>query len=207
MVEQWDWTSGKRVGRWDIKSHITSLETGGSTSTEASVDVAYTIDFDEKWMITAHRFKNGTKAELHTLLKRSDQITHLKVLAAGRLVVASAGQRLLLGNTDEPCPSDLKSIVYTWREIECSESISSLDVRITHNANDTKDVSTIKAPRQMQSLSLAVGGSKGAIYVYHDMLEKLVRKEKNAKLPAPTPQRLHWHRNEVMAMKWSADGT
>lgn len=207
IIEQWDWTEGKRIGRWDVKSYVTRLATSQSISAGATAGITYTVDFKEKWMITAHRLRNDSKTELHTLLKCSDQITQLKVLANGQFIVASAEQRLILGTTKDPCPNDLKSIVYTWREFECSEKISSLDVRISGDVDGAKDNSTARVVRLEQSLSIVTGGFKGAVFVYQDILGKLVRREKDGKLPGPTSQKLHWHRNEAMAVKWSTDGT
>ena len=198
------------MGKWDISSQIFDLTVTKSLAPVSQSDIVYTADRKGQWMITAHRLQIGNKTELHTLLKSTNPITHFKVSEGGKHIVASAGQRLIVGITHEPNPPVLKDLSYTWREIECSEYITSLDAWI-NNANaaptDTRSSkSASSGSRGPRFLNITVGGLKGSIFVYQDLLGKLIRKEKKPNAPAPVAQRLHWHRNGVGAVKWSMDG-
>lgn len=199
------------MGKWDINSQIFHLTAAKPVAPEQQSDIVYTVDRKSQWMITAHRLRIGDRTELHTLLKSTTAITHVKVSEGGKYVVVSAGQRLIIGITSNPSPPGLRELSYTWREIECSEWITSLDVRMNNaNAAPTdaqNSQSASSGSRGPRSLNITVGGLKGSIYVYQDLLGKLIRKEKRPNAAAPVAQRLHWHRNGVGAVKWSMDGT
>ena len=160
-------------------------------------------------MITAHRLRTGDKTELQTLFRSSEPITHLKALDGGRAIIASAGQKLIIGNTAEPSPVALKKLSYTWREFECSEWITSLDAWVDQEPPISNPITprvTYPPPKIARSISVAAGGLKGSIFVYQDLLRKLERMERASNLTLPATRRLHWHRNAVGAVKWSMDG-
>ena len=174
-------------------------------------DTVFTTDFTtKKWMITAHRLPVGeesSRTETQTLLKSSDSIAHLRVLHGGRVLVASSGQRLMIGilNGMVAAPS-LKDMVYTWREIACREWITCLDARLEddHDAKSTETAS--KATNTPKAVDLVIGGLHGSVFVYRDLLGKLIQIERKKHTSQPAVQHLHWHRNGVGAVKWSADG-
>lgn len=201
---------GRRIGKWDISSQIFNLTVAESVVSVSQSEVVYTVDRKGQWMITAHRLRIGDKTELHTLLKSTTPITHFKVSEGGKYIVASAGQRLMVGITSEPNPPVLRDISYSWREMECSEYITSLDARLNNENAGVPDAKPSKSAssgsRNPRPLNIAVGGLKGSIFVYPDLLGKLIRKEKKPNASAPVAQRLHWHRNGVGAVKWSMDG-
>lgn len=211
IIEQWDWVEGNRIGKWNISSQILDLTIAKSLAPASQSDIVYTVDRKGQWMITAHRLQIGNKTELYTLLKSTTPITHFKVCEGGEYIVASAGQRLMVGITYEPNPPVLRELSYTWREIECSEYITSLDARINNvntapiDARSSKSASS--GSRGPRSLNITLGGLQGSIFIYQDLLGKLIRKEeKRPNATAPVAQLLHWHRNGVGAVKWSMDG-
>ena len=58
-------------------------------------------------------------------------------------------------------------------------------------------------------MDVVVGGLKGAIHVYDDLLRKLVRLETHSQDSTFTDvnsRHIHWHRNAVLTVKWSKDG-
>ena len=202
VIEEWNWIDGRKLSKWDIRSNIFGLT--------SSNDVLYTVDRKGQWMITAHRLKIGDKTELQTLYKSPDPITHFKIVDDGRTIVASAAQRLIVGSCAEPNPPNLRKVSYTWREFECSEWITSLDARIdpqdlsTHSEKSNKVPNLI--PSHIRSISIVVGGLKGSLYVYQDLVEKLERMERAQTFTVPTTRHMHWHRSSVGAVKWSLDG-
>ena len=207
LIELWKWKKEKRLSKWDTKSQIYNLKTARHAISDSKCDTVYTVDCESPrdWRITAHRLRIGDRAQLHTLYRSQSPITQLKVLDDGRVVVASAGRRLIIGTTNEPDLLNLKDVSYTWREIESSEWISGLDVKVSID-NRLKAKANNPQPQAVPSIDVVVGGLKGSIFSYQDVLGNLLRKESNQTSMAPFSQKLHWHRNGVSAVKWSLDG-
>ena len=214
-IHKYDWNKGKHLGRWDISSQISSLAASEPSPNSAERDTIYTVDRTGQWMITAHRLSGkaeASKTEVRTLLKSSEPLTTLKVLAGGRIIVASSGPRLMIGSTDLAGPALLNDLSYVWREISCPEWITSLDAR---TPSDTPQVPGSGAvgtkpskPKGQAAVDIVVGDLKGSIFVYEDLQGKLIRKERGKAVTVQdlTPQRLHWHRYGVATTKWSLDG-
>lgn len=211
-----DWNNGKHLGRWDISSQIFNLAGSDSVATPAERDIIYTVDKKGQWMITTHRLcgkADTSKTELRTLLKSSEPMTALKVLAGGKIIVASSGPRLMIGSSDVASPASLNDLSYVWREMLCPEWITSLDARVPSDSSQIAGSGTARTnlskSRALATVDIVIGDLKGAIFVYEDLLGKLIRKERHGKSVTGqdlTPQRLHWHRTGVSAAKWSLDG-
>lgn len=216
FIYKYDWFKGKHIGRWNISSQIINLAGSDSAPTPTERDIIYTVDKKGQWRITAHRLSEKTdasKTELCTLLKSSEPVTALKVLAGGKIIVASSGSRLIIGSSDLAGPASLNDLSYVWREILCPEWITSLDARIPSDASQAPGSGATGAvpskSKGQATVDIVVGDLKGSIFVYEDLLGKLVRKERRGKSVTGldfTPQRLHWHRYGVAATKWSLDG-
>jgi NET1-associated nuclear protein 1 (U3 small nucleolar RNA-associated protein 17) len=87
------------------------------------------------------------------------------------------------------------------------DMIASLDVRIEDRTN--KQLKNKQSyPGSNVVLDVAVGGARGAIYRYSDLLAGLhsPEKAKAAKKDLLQAQKYHWHRRAVHAVKWSRDG-
>lgn len=210
IIEEWDWVNGQKVSTWDTGSCVHNLAVSDSGDSSPQ-DVIYTIDNDKDiWMMTAHRLRglaNNSVSELHIIWKSRNLLACFKVMGNGEVVIASAGIRLIIGSRNHTDSSALKDIQYTWREVECSEWVTSLDVRINNEQptrmNVMSEISHV--PSVTTFVDLVVGGLEGSIFVYQDILGKLIRAEtKKAKMSFT--QKYHWHRNGVGAVKWSLDG-
>lgn len=212
LIEKWDWVEGTRLGKWVISSKIAGLEVTTHSAPAGEEDLVCTVDSKgTDSMITAHLLRtefDGRNTEAHTLFKSSDPITNLNLLCQGNVLVASAGHRLIVGQRTSTTNLLLKDLLYTWREVEGPEWITSLDARFT---NDVVAPLGSRAGTAMSlttgALDIATGGLQGSIFVYRNLLGELIQKEKKKRSAAPVSQKLHWHRNGVGAIKWSADGT
>lgn len=211
-IERWDWNQGSRVGYWKLSSSIHSLITSTQTSEEAGNDLVYTVDRKDAGLrlISAHRLINGgdaSKSQVKTLLSRPQALSSAKVLEGGRFIIATSGAQLLVGNTNSPNPAVLQDLSYTWRIVDCPEWITSIDVRISHTERERK---RSKGGRKtIDSLDIAIGGFKGSIHIYENLLGNLIRREQPTNKEVTEDiksRRLHWHRNAVLALKWSLDG-
>lgn len=175
-------------------------------------DLVYTVDRKGHgpWLISAHRLASGdnaAKTDVKTLFTSKEAISSVKTMEAGRVVVATSGTRLIIGFSEDPSPSLLKETAYTWRIIECPEWIVSMDVRARPLENVQKEYKGGK--RQVENIDIAVGGLKGSIHLYEDLLRKLIRSDRRPSKDESgeiNSRRLHWHRNAVLTVKWSVDG-
>ena len=197
-IEKWDWSNGSRLKKLNIGSRIYALTIPDIAKSEAESndEIIYTIDVkDDNWMITAHRLPDHGTTSVKTLLKSPDPINFFKVVEGGSVVVAISGHLLLIGKLNGSSAPKVKDMVYTWREIRCPERVTCLDVRLSSASTTDPQVDVV------------VGGLLGVIFVYQDLLNGLISKERNRNAKTPSAQKLHWHRNAVGAVKWSRDGT
>lgn len=210
-IERWDWTEGKRLEYWNISASIYSLATIKQNIDKSSNALVYTVDRKEAgpWMLTVHRLLGGSdasKTDLGTLLKHSEPLTYFRILDSGRIIVVTSGQRLMVGSCERPNSDSLKDVSYVWRDIDCPEWITSIDVRMRPYENKKPKVSKTAFHG---AIDVAVGTLKGKIIVYDDMLGNLLRIENGMKGNQGNGANfrlLHWHRTAVLALKWSTDG-
>lgn len=208
LQEKWDWINGIRLESWNTKAPIHVIRAAPPDGAAAANGLVYTIDRHtrERWLLTAHRLMGGQEAAktgLVVLLVYTEPLTSLKILVDGNVIVATSGTKVIIGTTEAADKPSLKEIVYVWREIECSEWITSIDVQV-----ELASVRPEKPHLVGNKLDIVVGGLKGAIFIYENILKKLINKETSSKSNDEelNPRRLHWHRNAVAAVKWSADG-
>lgn len=148
------------------------------------------------------------KSEVVTLRKSQEPITSFSVVENGRTIIATSGSVLALGTTDFCGQTPLSSLSYTWRDIECPEWISCFDVRVVQEETSSKHKQSGRG-RRIARIDLVIGGLKGSLHVYDDLLRKLIRKEKGLDKGTAidlASQLKHWHRNAVLSVSWSRDG-
>ena len=198
---------------WNTKTPIRFVATTEASTTELGRGLVYTVDSSEgrRWSITVHKLmtrSDADKTDLGTLLRSEKPFASLRILEGGRIIIATSGYKIFIGTTDKPTPSALKDISYLWWEIECTEWITCIDTRIRQ---DLQSKENTRAPIKgtVAAVDIVVGGLKGAMFVYEDILRRLKSKESSKKTgieDSLTPRKLHWHRNAVASVKWSADG-
>lgn len=213
-IEKWDWLEGTRLEYWDISATIYSLAMSMPVHTEKGNGLVYTVDRkgEGQWKLTVHRLLGGSEAsktDLGTLLKHGEPLKFVKILDNGRVVVITSGSRVIIGTCDRPSPDSLKDLSYTWRDVDCPEWITSIDVQM--RPYDT----TMKKPKPSKksfpgAVDIVVGTLRGKIIVYDDLLGNLIRVESGTtaqQVDSISSRRLHWHRSAVLTLKWSLDGT
>ena len=187
VIELWNWTQGERLAEWKTKSQISSLATAQHDTSDSKCDTVYTIDFEgrNKWSLIVRR-PQIEKMALHTLYKSQDPLTHCIVVDNGRVVVLSAGRRLIIGITNEPDLVNLEDVSYTWRETVSPEWITSLDVKVL-----SRTIPKVEA-NKVPNVNIVVGGLKGALFSYQDIIGNLSKKESNHGSMTHFVQKLHW---------------
>ena len=213
IIQCWDWFEGRKIHSWFTKTQIYALAIPNAEAASTNLELVYTIDRKAvgPWRISAHPLevnRERNDSESITLRKSQEPISSFKVVEHGRIIIASSGSVLTLGivkNREQALNSDLS---YTWRDIECPEWISCFDVRIVQPDSRTGN-SKGGNGSQVARTDIVVGGLKGSLQIYDNLLGKLVRKEKRSDKVSVADlgaRKLHWHRNAVLSAKWSRDG-
>lgn len=216
LIYKWNWIEGKKIARWDISSQIANLGTAASTMTESDEDIVYTIDKKGKWTITAHKLMAGdqaSKTQLVTLYRSPQPISGLRVVEGGRALIATSENLLMIGVINGSDRTSLISTTYVWRQVTLPEWITCFDVRVAFNAVQSIGANSEKLKSRnssfRSSIEIVAGGAKGEIYIYKDLLEKLIQKErldKTGRAVDLAASLQHWHREAVSTVKWSLDG-
>ena len=211
IIEKWNWVEGLKLGHWISSSSIYSLVTAKRIPDNPGSDLVYTVDrkLQGPWLLSIHRLagdEDGAKTDAKALLTNERALSSIKVLENGRVIVATSGSQLMIGSSDESAPFSLKEIIYRWRIVESPEFIVSTDVRV----RPSEKIQTM--PKRKKSaanaIDIVIGGLKGSIHIYEDLLWKMVKRDRPGKGSSIeiVSRRLHWHRNAAQAVKWSADG-
>jgi NET1-associated nuclear protein 1 (U3 small nucleolar RNA-associated protein 17) len=194
----------------------------------AGTDTPFTVDTKKVLDVTVDAVENGGKSEdvllvLKRLTKSSAQIVAyngkalstktgkllhtydespqlLRSVAGGRLIVAAAKETLHIGLLKVKKPASLDDLAYRFHCFDVPDIVSCLDIRPTIRP-------TKKGGFEIQSLDLAVGCARGAIFVYNDLLSNLPGEGSgSSKASLIQPKKYHWHRRAVHSVKWSEDG-
>lgn len=196
-ILKWNIINGKRVGRWSIRGRIFGIYAGFIK--ETNEDTIYIVDKSNEWEITAHRFGSGgdpAKTDMAVLVKFNKPIRSLKVVEGGRVLIAMTSDGLLLGTSTTALDGELNSLKYNWKEVKCNETPSCFAVKSTLPRNNPNTPSKKGATPNVPTIDVAVGGVKGSLVVYQDILNQI----------GQTARTMHWHREAVGAVAWSLDG-
>ena len=208
LIELWNWNEGEKLEYWNTKRETQHLEAikRSHESDHKIILTTYKLS-DSSWQLSAHLLKDlrdGNNREEQPLFTCDQAVSSLQVLADATVIVMTSGDQLILGNRKGSSKPGLIDMIYTWRIMTCHEWISSIDVRLKQSEVGKKHV-----PSRRPAMDIVVGGLKGGIHIYDDLLQNLVRKEKSSKEDGSVDlhsRQLHWHRNAVLAVKWSRDG-
>jgi NET1-associated nuclear protein 1 (U3 small nucleolar RNA-associated protein 17) len=202
LVVKWDWTTGQEIKRWRSSKNLVfiSQQLPGHKSSQSST------------FLLIHDGPGRTRRiSLATFLDSSDEITNGKVvleqpllaswitcLDQAKCIVAYADNKIFLGQPIRS-PEDLgAATAYTWREIGIPKGITSIDARCRGSSSDTK--------KKRLTVDIVVGCLDGSILIYDDIFLRVMNKVKNPGEDDIVSRRFHWHRNEVLTVKWSLDG-
>ncbi|KAI9710176.1 MAG: hypothetical protein M1828_002209 [Chrysothrix sp. TS-e1954] len=187
----WRWTDGENLGRIKIGRSIVDIRC--TVLDGDSRDTIYTIDQSGSGRITVHRLKSK-KYKLKSseiLLKTSQPLLSMQIFERGRTIIAVSTKSLHVGTLVSPASTSAVDMKYEWTEIPCPEEVVCFDAKI----RETQE----SFPKgQRAGVEVAVGGAKGCIHVFSDIL--------NPQTAGTNPQRLHWHREAVATVAYSPDG-
>lgn len=200
-----NWTSGsgadapfKVEAKRVLDVTVDAVEFGGKSEDVLLVLQKLTKSSAQIVAYNAKALSTGTGKLLHTY-DESPQL--LRSVGGARLIVAAAKETLHIGLLKPKKPASLQDLNYRFLCFDVPDIVSCLDTRFTNRT-------TKKGGLELQSVDLAVGCARGAIYVYHDLLSKLPGEGSGAsKAGMIQPKKYHWHRRAVHSVKWSEDGT
>ncbi|EKG20559.1 hypothetical protein MPH_02086 [Macrophomina phaseolina MS6] len=210
-VALWNWVTGKKIARWDLAAPVRGMAISPvELGTGEKLDTVYTLDRGEYNIIHAHRLrgrKDDSEAVAQPLLKTRVPLQSFTVAARGQVIAAATKDRVFIGQLRNTAASTPKELEYIWREIRCTQTITSIDVQV-------KEPTRATTKGAIGEVNLVIGCANGSLFVYADVVAKLSQVEKQQKKGAKeaqsalslAPRTLHWHRNPVGAVKWSLDG-
>lgn len=211
LITLWDWTTGEKVGRWDIGATVRNMAV--VTQPGGEDDLVYCHETGEKDIINVHALRTKEQAsetELKRVLKSTAPIQAIQVLLQGKYIIVATGNTITFGKRLKISKTALQDFHYVWRELQFSESITTFDTYFRPPTDKGK-----KSQQDLRDvLDLAVGDDKGVILLFEDILAGFAAVEKSQKgnkdkadsADNLRPKRLHWHRDAVGAVKWSLDG-
>ncbi|EAS34523.3 WD repeat protein [Coccidioides immitis RS] len=213
-IIEWDWTTGECIHSWDISKRIVSLDAIPETRDDSSLSVSpavYTIckihrGKSEICVNIRERDTDGPLWKQSVIYKTSTHINNLHVVANGRVILATAGPYVVVGQSSGDPLQPAGNLEYTWREIRLPVYGTCFDIREPPQPHKLP----AKAHNRLSptaAVDLVVGDSDGAISIYYDFLDTLLRCENKGELDAGlVSRRLHWHRECVKTVRWSKDG-
>jgi NET1-associated nuclear protein 1 (U3 small nucleolar RNA-associated protein 17) len=205
IISLWDWTSEKKLGRWDNGSKIRQMVS------IARPDVPYDFlychelgDTDTISVQTLRVGKDAAESESKQLLKTKSPVISFQVLHHGRFIVVGCHNSILIGKLAKQNWTTFKELAYTWREFQVPKRITAYNAQLRPIVDQPIE--------QWTTLDIAVGDKDGVIYLFEDVWTAFTRQEKRLKegegvhFDSLEPKRLHWHREAVGSVKWSHDG-
>ncbi|KAI9764862.1 MAG: hypothetical protein M1840_008008 [Geoglossum simile] len=217
-LEIWDWVEGTKLQRWEFESEINALATISASLAEGKSDIIYMIEKKyEKWRIKLFELVKGaepskTGNQTKVLYECEHQISSLKVLHEGRVVVAISGKCLVVGTAK----GEATGGSYVWMEFTSPDWLTCLDAResskeVSAKAKKEKTKTSV-ALKSSPAIDVVVGDIKGVIFIHSDLLNRLIpdnEADKSTRLEhlvRGVSRRRHWHREAVHSVKWSLDG-
>ena len=209
LIELWDWSDSKNINSWKLSHDSKFLRLGKRGESNEQV-LAYIIHDKPVCQLCVYDLTNtgrGPQDATRPLFTHEADITSLDVVDDGKQIVMTSGAQVILGTCQDPQPIDLQSLTYDWHIVTCPDWIASIDVRV--RPADREKIGQQKKKGPFQSVDLALGCLRGSIHLYHDLQHKLYQQQNPAhkgQAQDIISRQLHWHRNAVLALKWSADG-
>jgi len=218
-LEIWDWIEGTKIQRWEFESEINALATISTSLAEDKSDIIYMIEKKYgKWRIKLFELVKGaepskTDNQTKVLYECEHQISSLRVLHEGRVVVAISGKCLVIGTAK----GEVAAGSYMWMEFTSPDWLTCLDARESSkesiSAKSKKEKPKANAASKSNpAIDVVVGDIKGVMFIHSDLLNRLIPDDEADKstrlehLVRGASRRRHWHREAVHSVKWSLDG-
>lgn len=188
-ISKWNWSSGKRIARWETTCTTVSTSVASIGKEEDLTALSFSIisQKDGKRQVTINTL--GDKKIQGTIaLETIQKLNSIKVTRDGQVVIVSDGKHLFMGTSTSAELENLETVQYAWREATLPVNATCFDIQVQGSG----------------SVDLAIGETGGSILIYQNVVNTLFGKDTNEK--RSSPRKLHWHRGSVNTVRWSKDG-
>lgn len=181
----WDWTSNELSAcTFAVRGAVAAI------ASTASADATKTLVF----YVSRVSGESAIFDQKRKFYSTKQPLSNIRVLNHGNYVVACGPRVLVLGARES---DNASASEFGWIEVPLTSTTICFDVRISQISSSGQK----KGARP--SLSIALGNTDGQIHLY-DNVTQLFRTDRQQTLPVP--RILHWHREAVSSVKFSADG-
>ncbi|KAI5303854.1 hypothetical protein KEM56_007119 [Ascosphaera pollenicola] len=203
-ITLWDWTNGTEITSFKQQESNVHLALSAASNSSGTVsDVVFVLGASPlgSGTVYAHVLAGDEKQAVKPILRSGKALQFLQASSDGRTVIAAGGDQLVIGYTSQNAVVDFDNLTYNWLELSLPLAVTCMDIREDQPQSET----TLKRSTRSRGVDLVLGDKGGAILLYRDIVGSLLRmgKDQKAKL---NPNRFHWHRFGVKAVRWSRDG-
>ncbi|KAJ9130415.1 U3 small nucleolar RNA-associated protein 17 [Pleurostoma richardsiae] len=155
--------------------------------------------------IVAYDVHAWPKVKAKELQVIEGQFSLVKTVNDGSVLVGASRNTILIGALKLGELKSISDLTYRFASFEISDEVASLDIRLARQQRKGS-----KGKEQVYTgseVDVAVGGARGAVLVYSDVLASLPSKDASGSGRSPVRSRkYHWHQRAVHAVAWSRDG-
>ncbi|KAG8159733.1 hypothetical protein KVR01_010370 [Diaporthe batatas] len=183
---------------------IHDMTLGAVTINKKASDILYVSEsLKNNYRIVAYDPSDLAEPKSKVLQNQTGKWGILRTANGGSILTAAAGNSLMVGALQPKSFGSVENLSYDFYSINTSDEVSCLGVRLAPKKLSSKK----KALQDLNDhvLDIAVGGARGAIYIYSDLLSQLRGAAKSRK-GLETPKKQHWHQRAVHSVAWSPDG-
>lgn len=203
-VYLFDWTNGTQITTFTQGDSNTDLAISATLDKSGTAsDIVFSLTTSCSGSTSVHAAVLADKGERvsKAILRSGKALNFLKASLDGRTLIVAGGDQLVIGYTSQSVVADFDKLTYNWLELQLPVSVTCMDI---HEEQSRTELGS-KGSTKSRGIDLAVGGHKGSILLYRDIVSSLLRMGKDQKAQI-NPNRFHWHRFGVKAVRWSRDG-
>lgn len=183
---------------------IHDMTLGAVTINKKASDILYVSEsVKNSYRIVAYDPSDLAEPKNKVLQNQTGKWGILRTTNGASVLTAAAGNTLMVGALQPKSFGSVEDLSYDFYSINTSDEVSCLSVRLAPKKLSSKK----KLSQDLGDyvLDVAVGGVRGAIYIYSDLLSQLRGAAKSRK-GLETPKKQHWHQRAVHSVAWSPDG-
>ncbi|KAH6900255.1 hypothetical protein B0T10DRAFT_470043 [Thelonectria olida] len=203
-----DWTTTKTPESFQTRSGTAKALVVSSTQiSDMTQEVLLIAESDKsnRVEVVAYEGKVQTAPQSKIIVEMKKAGNGLQLLESsrdGQVLVGAINDRLFIGVPVEEQTPTLEGLKFEFYSFDAPDLITALDIRV-YTRPGSKKARTNPSP----VADVIIGGARGSIYLYHDVLSRSQALGKpGSEKDMIQAQKYHWHRKAVHALKWSPDG-
>ncbi|KAJ0122170.1 sporulation protein [Diaporthe amygdali] len=182
---------------------IHDMTLGAVTVNKRPTDILYVSEsLKNGHRIVAYDPSDLAQPTSQVLKKQLGKATILRTTNGGSILTAATGNTLMVGAARQKSVGSIVDLAYDFYSINTSDDVCCLSVRLAPKKSGSKKKAAHESSEPV--LDVAVGGVRGAIYIYSDLLSQLRAKSRKG---LEVPKKQHWHQRAVHSIYWSPDDT